>query len=193
MLYTSPTFCSPAAALPVLSRIGRVEGCVSPSFTFWMRCRSERPALKFGNTSSVILAAIQSANDSLSHRSSHHAMVTRSPNHMCASSWHVTLAFERRCATVALAASSNRMSSRNVMRPGFSMAPYANSGTAIRSSFSNGYGMPNQRSSPATNLGVISTVVPARCFWPWQVTTRAGTFMPGIGVYSNGPTAIASR
>ena len=29
------------------------------------------------------------ANDSLSHRSSHHRMVTRSPNHMWAISWRI--------------------------------------------------------------------------------------------------------
>src|SRR5918911_981293 len=33
-----------------------------------------------------------SANDSLSHRSSHQRMVTRSPNHMCASSCRIVLA-----------------------------------------------------------------------------------------------------
>src|SRR6266511_3305614 len=33
-----------------------------------------------------------SANDSLSHRSSHHRMVTRSPNHMCAISCRIVLA-----------------------------------------------------------------------------------------------------
>ena len=31
----------------------------------------------------------QVAKDSLSHRSSHHAMVTRSPNHMCDSSCRI--------------------------------------------------------------------------------------------------------
>ncbi len=35
---------------------------------------------------------MKSANDSFSHRSSHHSMVTRSPNHMCAISCRTTLA-----------------------------------------------------------------------------------------------------
>ena len=33
-----------------------------------------------------LMAADQVAKDSFSHRSSHHFMVTRSPNHMCANS-----------------------------------------------------------------------------------------------------------
>src|SRR4051794_38103328 len=36
---------------------------------------------------SVALTSIQEANPSLSQRLSHHAMVTRSPNHWCAISW----------------------------------------------------------------------------------------------------------
>ena len=35
---------------------------------------------------------MNSAKDSLSHRSFHHFMVTRSPNHMCASSCRIVLA-----------------------------------------------------------------------------------------------------
>src|SRR5262247_4874921 len=40
------------------------------------------------------------ANDSFSHRSSHHRMVTRSPNHMCASSCRITSARDWRAACV---------------------------------------------------------------------------------------------
>src|SRR2546428_741593 len=44
----------------------------------------------------MTLVAIQLANDSLSHRSSHHFIVTRSPNHWWASSWAITLVSPRR-------------------------------------------------------------------------------------------------
>jgi hypothetical protein len=39
--------------------------------------------------SAVAMVDAHSANDSLSHRSFHHFMVTRSPNHMCASSCRI--------------------------------------------------------------------------------------------------------
>ena len=45
-----------------------------------------------GRKRSMIFSPIQLANASLSQMSSHHAMVTRSPNHWCASSWAATLA-----------------------------------------------------------------------------------------------------
>jgi hypothetical protein len=45
-----------------------------------------------GRQPSTILNDIQVANASLSHRSSHHAMVTRLPNHWWASSWVMTSA-----------------------------------------------------------------------------------------------------
>ena len=85
----------------------------------------------------VILSPIQSANDSLSQRSSHHSIVTRSPNHMCASSCAVTIDEQRaRWDALAAAGSSSRTGRANVIAPGFSIAPGQNSGTAIRSSFS---------------------------------------------------------
>ena len=44
--------------------------------------------------------AAQEANASLSQRSSHHCIVTRSPNHMCAISWKMNSARTARCAWV---------------------------------------------------------------------------------------------
>ena len=68
-----------------------------------------------------------SANDSLSHRSSHHFIVTRSPNHMCDISWLTVLA--RLSSSSRVAAPRKRYWSRKVTQPGFSIAPALNSGT----------------------------------------------------------------
>src|SRR5215813_10678998 len=77
-----------------------------------------------------------SANDSFSHRSSHHRMVTRSPNHMWAISCAITMARVSRSASVT--ADRNTNSSRNVTSPAFSMAPALNSGTKAWSYLPNG-------------------------------------------------------
>ena len=69
-------------------------GCVDGSWSCWY-------AHAFSTLANVVHApsywltaaceahADQVAKDSLSHRSSHHCMVTRSPNHMCAISWRI--------------------------------------------------------------------------------------------------------
>src|SRR3954451_12880485 len=77
-----------------------------------------------------------SANDSLSHRSSHQRMVTRSPNHMCASSWRIVNA--RRSIAASVALERNTYDSVIVTAPAFSMAPALNSGTKSWSYFANG-------------------------------------------------------
>ena len=82
-----------------------------------------------------------SANDSLSHRSSHHVMVTRSPNHMWAHSWAMVLDRVRISSSVAWP--RKRYWSRSVTQPGFSMAPALNSGTNTWWYSPNGYRMPN--------------------------------------------------
>ncbi len=88
----------------------------------------------FGRHRSQALAAIQVANASLSHRSSHHHMVTRLPNQWWAISWAITSAMDRSRARVRVFSSARRSSSRKVMSPAFSMAPAPNSGTATTSS-----------------------------------------------------------
>ena len=45
---------------------------------------------------------MNAANDSLSQRSCHHFIVTRSPNHMWASSWRIVIARRSRTASVTL-------------------------------------------------------------------------------------------
>ena len=68
-----------------------------------------------------------SANDSLSHRSSHHTGVTRSPNHMWAISWINVVA--RLTWWVRTTLLWNTSGSRKVTQPALSMAPALNSGT----------------------------------------------------------------
>src|ERR1041385_5704028 len=79
------------------------------------------------------------------------------------------------------------------MRPGFSIAPYQYSGTAMRSSFSNGYLLSKYFSRPARTFGVCSTDTPVRPLCPLTVTMRVGMLVPGTGVNSSAPTASASR
>ncbi len=78
------------------------------------------------------------ANDSLSHRSSHQRIVTRSPNHMCASSWRIVSA--RRSYAASVSRLRKTYSSRNVTAPAFSIAPMLYSGTKSWSYFPKGYG-----------------------------------------------------
>ena len=87
-----------------------------------------------GRTRAAVLSAIQSANDSLSQRSSHQAIVTRFPYHMWASSWAMTSAARFFSASVAVAGSSSSSVSRKKTAPAFSIAPASKSGAATRSS-----------------------------------------------------------
>ncbi len=76
------------------------------------------------------------ANDSFSHRSFHHSMVTRSPNHMCASSWRIVSARPSYAASVTF--ERKTYWSRMVTAPAFSIAPALNSGTKSWSYLANG-------------------------------------------------------
>lgn len=77
------------------------------------------------------------ANDSLSQRSFHHSMVTRSPNHMWASSWRMVSARVSYAASVTF--ERKTYWSRIVTAPAFSIAPALNSGTKSWSYLANGY------------------------------------------------------
>lgn len=77
------------------------------------------------------------ANDSFSQRSFHHSMVTRSPNHMWASSWRMVSARPSYAASVTL--ERKTYWSRMVTAPAFSIAPALNSGTKSWSYLANGY------------------------------------------------------
>jgi hypothetical protein len=91
-----------------------------------------------GRNASVQVISMNVANASLSQMPFHHFIVTRSPNHMWASSWAMmsTTACSSDC--VAVAGSISRYRSRNVTHPRFSIAPNAKSGMATRSSLSPG-------------------------------------------------------
>jgi len=78
------------------------------------------------------------ANASLSQIPFHHFIVTRSPNHMWAISWHTTSATRSSSTRAEWAGSTSSADSRKVTQPRFSMAPKAKSGTATRSSLSPG-------------------------------------------------------
>ncbi len=95
-----------------------------------------------------------SANDSLSHRSFHHFMVTRSPNHMCASSCRIVTT--RRSLTASVTLDRNTYVSVNVTHPAFSIAPMLYSGTKSWSYLSNGYGCSNADSKNAKPSRVLS-------------------------------------
>src|SRR5690554_1689655 len=88
--------------------------------------------------SATAMVEAHSANDSFSQRSFHHFMVTRSPNHMWASSWRIVTT--RRSLTASVTFERKTYVSVNVIAPAFSMAPALNSGTNSWSYFSNGYG-----------------------------------------------------
>ncbi len=72
-------------------------------------------------------ASAKVANDSFSQRSFHHSMVTRSPNHMWASSCRMVAARDSYAASVTL--ERKTYWSRSVTAPAFSIAPALNSGT----------------------------------------------------------------
>ena len=78
------------------------------------------------------------ANASFSQIPFHQRIVTRSPNHMCASSCAIVSATSRRSAKVASASSMSSSVSRYVTSPVFSIAPCAKSGIAAWSSFASG-------------------------------------------------------
>src|SRR3954452_22807372 len=84
-----------------------------------------------------------SANDSFSQRSSHQVIVTRSPNHMCASS--CSTVFARLSSSEWVVRLRKTYSSRRVTQPAFSIAPMLYSGTNAWSYLWNGYGVPNAR------------------------------------------------
>ena len=91
-----------------------------------------------GRKASTQSISMKVANASLSQIPSHHPMVTRSPNHMCAISCATTSATRSSSARAARLGSISRAVSRKVMQPRFSMAPAAKSGMATRSTFSPG-------------------------------------------------------
>ena len=91
-----------------------------------------------GRKASHAATSMKVAKASLSQMPFHHRIVTRSPNHMWASSWATTSATSCSSLCVARSGSTSSTLSRNVMHPRFSMAPAAKSGSATRSTLSDG-------------------------------------------------------
>ena len=86
-----PTGAASPSSAPAASWRAWSRGCRAPSRV--APFSPDRPATSYsGWTSAVILSSIHDANDSFSQRSSHQAIVTRSPNHMCAISCAVIVA-----------------------------------------------------------------------------------------------------
>ena len=95
-----------------------------------------------GRYASQAAISMNVANASFNQMPFHQRIVTRSPNHMWASSCDTTSATTSRSFCVLVAGSMSSRFSRNVMQPRFSMAPAEKSGSATRSTLSLGYLMP---------------------------------------------------
>ena len=123
-------------------------GCVVGNWS-WRYAHSLRASANVTHASVYSVACtdayapMNSAKDSFNHKSSHHRMVTRSPNHMWDISCNSVFARPANCARVA--PDGNRYASVNVTSPGFSMAPRLYSGTNACSYFPNGYANANNR------------------------------------------------
>ena len=79
-----------------MSRMSAATGCVEGRRSCWIAPDfSEARKVTQASFHRVFFTAarwlMNSAKDSLSHRSSHHFIVTRSPNHMCACSWRIVM------------------------------------------------------------------------------------------------------
>src|SRR3954464_14786609 len=125
------------------SGMSAATGCVEGSWS----CRYAHDFSALANVVHASLYSVASlwhstdakvANDSFSHRSSHHFIVTRSPNHMCAISCSTVL--PRPSCADSVWRERKTMYSLKVTHPGFSMAPKLNSGTKSWSYLANGYG-----------------------------------------------------
>src|ERR1043165_7514018 len=114
----------------------------------WIAC--SRPLIRpsrgshSGCRAAVALVDIQEAKPSFSQRSSHQAMVTRSPNHWCAISCAATSKIDCWRAGVVIAGSTSRMFSNEKIAPQFSIAPknWLVPGPATLSSLGGGEGGP---------------------------------------------------
>ena len=157
-----PTYCSsmrsthPPLSYEMGSNISRIwEGDATSTSIGWVDLMESRsiPVLMAsvrncphmshsGYIRSSSFVAMKVAKLSLSHRSFHHLMVTRLPNHWWASSCEITSATSCFVRVDDFFGSYSRRFSLNVTAPQFSMAPAAKSGTAIRSSLGSGYAMP---------------------------------------------------
>jgi hypothetical protein len=82
-------------------RMRRAVASESSPITCDFAARACRRAPVAGRHASIVSSAMKLANASFSQMSSHHAIVTRSPNHWCASSCAMMLAAPTRAASDA--------------------------------------------------------------------------------------------
>ena len=122
--------------------IGRVVSSASTSNAFVRSRVNVFQISQAGRKSSTASIDMNVANASFSQIPFHQRIVTRSPNHMCASSWATVSATPSCSSCVDRAGSSSSTCSRYVTQPTFSIAPCAKSGIATLSSLASGYGMP---------------------------------------------------
>ena len=118
--------------------IGRVECTLSTASAASREGAKPTQRSHEGRKASTQSVSMKVAKASLSQMPSHQLIVTRSPNHMCASSCAITSATRSSSVRAAFALSTRSAVSRKVMQPRFSMAPAAKSGMATRSTFSPG-------------------------------------------------------
>jgi hypothetical protein len=98
MASKSSRICSGVEAL---ARIARVERSESSVIAFWLAWTSSSSTFQSGFSALSGLLAIHVANPSFNQMSSHHCIVTRSPNHWCAISCASTPAMSLRSCTEA--------------------------------------------------------------------------------------------
>ena len=91
-----------------------------------------------GLNSSTIFTAMYVAKLSLSHASFHHVIVTRLPNHWCATSCATESKISWRLSADACVGSHARSVMRYVMHPAFSIPAASKSGRPMPSSLANG-------------------------------------------------------
>src|SRR5258707_8633025 len=103
-------------------RIRRAETRTSLDIARNRELTRETGASQVGFHVSTVLDASHVAKDSFSQTSSHQAIVTRSPNHMWASSCAQTLAKRRRWVTVSPPGAASKTPWLYVTRPAFSIA-----------------------------------------------------------------------
>ena len=128
--------------------------------------------------------------------SSHHFMVTRSPNHWWPSSWAAMKIHAYSRSFAARLASSSIDVSVNVMRPTFSIAPNPTvTGIVSMSIFSYGYGEPKNSSSRSISFAVVFAAHAASGARSFIVMMRTGVPRAVLppSTTSNGPTPNAIR
>ena len=114
-------------------RMRRAESRLSACMARSIEATRSAAVFQDGANWSMALKVIQVAKASLSQRSSHHPVVTMSPNQRCANSCASTPAARRKNCGVSVPGLARLIRCAKVISPGFSMAPPP-SGTSMRSS-----------------------------------------------------------